>query len=189
MTTDLLGESNEDSGLFSAPYNPNSVRAEGSPPGCSDFENITYSINFLSCPHQIMMDRSEVQTQAEMVCDSAYNPNPNLILPVLVSSLMPANMSYQQYNADSGTFSYAKDSSLSSVSSTTNSIESCDPASRVETGCESLDELVNGPTKLKGNFEDGTICDDNPCYHCLPAGSHSFPPVDDDYQPFQNLAA
>ncbi|GLD58290.1 uncharacterized protein AKAME5_001042200 [Lates japonicus] len=207
VTTDLLGESNEDSGLFSTPYNPNSVRAEGSPPGCSDFENMTYSINFLSCPHQIMMDSSEVQTQAEMVCDSAYNPSegetvscPNqqvqaclpptqqgINLPVLVSSLMPANMSYQQYN--SGTFSYAKDSSLSSVSSATNTIGSCDLASRVEAGCESLDEVVDGPTKLNGNFEDGTICDDNPCYHCLPAGSHSFPPVDDDYQAFQNLAA
>lgn len=134
-----------------------------------------------------------------MLCDSAYHSSegdvvicadqrtpacPLVNLPPVVSSLMPTDMSYQQCNADSGRFSYAEDSSLSSVSSGTNTT---DPVCRVEVGCESFDEGVGGVTKLSGKTEELIICDENPCYGCGPAGSHSFPPVDDDYQAFQNL--
>lgn len=136
-----------------------------------------------------------------MLCDSAYHPSegdvicagqqtpacPLVNLLPVVSSLMPTDMSYQQCNTDSGRFSYAEDSSLSSVSSGTNTTASCDPVSRVEAGCESLDEGMGGATKLNGKTKETTICDETPCYGCGPAGSHSFPPVDDDYQAFQNL--
>ncbi|GAA6217684.1 uncharacterized protein LOC108877014 [Lates japonicus] len=198
LTTSPLTELNKDSGLFSVPFD---VRADDVNSGSSGFDNKTYSILMPSCPHQ-MMDSSEVQSQAEMLFDSAYHPSeggtvscadqqapacPLLNLPPGVSSLMPSDMSYQQCNADSGRFSDAEDSSLSSVSSGTNTLASTDPVSRVEAGCDSLDEVIGGPMTLNGKTEEAPMCDDNPCYGCVPAGSHSFPPVDDDYQAFQNL--
>uniref|UniRef100_A0A3B4U200 Uncharacterized protein n=1 Tax=Seriola dumerili TaxID=41447 RepID=A0A3B4U200_SERDU len=188
LTTNLLTESNKDSGLFSAPNNPCSVRADDVNSGSSGFDNKTYSILVPNCPRQIMMDSSEVQTQDAMLCDSAYHPSegdmvicpdqqvpacPLLNLPPVVSSPMPSDMSYQPCNADSGRLSLADDSSLSSISSGTNTTASCDPVSRVEAGCDS--------------FEEATICDDNPCYGCMPAGSPNFPQVNDDYQAFQSL--
>lgn len=199
MTTNLLTESNKDSGLLSTPDNPCGVAAEGSnsSPGPIDFDNKTYIPN---CPHQITTDSSEVQTQAKMLCDSAYHPSEGDIvicadqqapaplpfnLPLVVSCLMPTDMSYQQCNAESVGFSYAEDSSLSSISSGTNTIASCDPVSRVEAECESFDEMFGGATMLNGM--EAAICDENPCYGCVPARSQSFPPVDDDYQAFQTL--
>ncbi|XP_039979596.1 uncharacterized protein LOC120788110 isoform X3 [Xiphias gladius] len=202
LTTNLLTESNKDSGLFSAPNNLFVVSADDMSSGSSGFDNKTYSILIPSCQGQIVMGRSDVQTQAKMVCDSAYHPSegdvvtcsdqqapacPLLNLPAVVSSLLPTDMSYQQHNADSERFSCAEDSSLSSFSSGTITIASCDPVYRVEAGLESFDEVVSGATKPNGKMEEATVCDDNPCYGCLPAGSHSFPPVDDDYQAFQNL--
>ncbi|XP_050933335.1 uncharacterized protein LOC108877014 isoform X2 [Lates calcarifer] len=198
LTTSPLTELNKDSGLFSVPFD---VRADDVDSGSSGFDNKTYSILMPSCPHQLM-DSSEVQSQAEMLFDSGYHPSeggtvscadheapacPLLNLPPGVSSLMPSDMSYQQCNADSGRFSDAEDSSLSSVSSGTNTLASTDPVSRVEAGCDSLDEVIGGPMMLNGKTEEVPMCDDNPCYGCVPAGSHSFPPVDDDYQAFQNL--
>ena len=137
-----------------------------------------------------------------MQCDSAYHPSQDDIvicadqpvqtcplitfLPV-ASSLMPMDMSYQQCNSDSGRFSCAEDSSSSSSSSGTNPIASCDPAIMVENGCESSDEAVGDATKLNGKHEVAIKKDKNPCYGCVPAVSHSFPPVSDDYQAFQNL--
>ncbi|XP_075966267.1 uncharacterized protein LOC142970007 [Anarhichas minor] len=191
-----------DSNLLSSPYNPCGVRADDMSCWSSGFDNKTYSILIPSCPHQILTDSSEVQTPAEMLCDSAYRPsagdivtcvNPQAPTCPLVNSLpgvpsiMPMDMSYQQCNADSGAFSYAEDSSLSAVSSGTNTIGSCDPVSRVEANCESSEEAVRGATKQHGITEGAARCDENPCYGCVPAGSCSFPPVDDDYQPFQNL--
>ncbi|XP_040892012.1 uncharacterized protein LOC121180560 [Toxotes jaculatrix] len=69
VTTNQLRESNEASGLFSAPYNPSS----NNDPGSTDFENMSYFIRIPSYPHQKMTDSSEVQTQADMIChgDSA----------------------------------------------------------------------------------------------------------------------
>ncbi|XP_039650419.1 uncharacterized protein LOC120555626 isoform X2 [Perca fluviatilis] len=183
LITNSFTEVNQDSGLLSSSYNPCGVRANDMSSGSCGFENKTYSILIPSGPHQNLTDNSELPTDTEMLCDSEYHPSvgdvtcvdqhtpacPLVNFPPVVLSLMPTDMSYQQSNADSGEFSYAEDSSLSSVSSGTNTIALCDPVSRVEGGCKSI------------------ICDENPCYGCAPAGSHSFPPVDDGYQAFQNL--
>lgn len=134
-----------------------------------------------------MTDSSENQTQAEMLCDSAYHPSegdkqaPACLVPVqdinfppVAPSLIQTEMSYQG-NADSGRFSYAEDSSLSSTTS-------YDLLSRVE----NFDECVVA-TKLDGQNEEVTVCDDNPCYNCVPPNSCNFLPVDDNYQTFQSL--
>ncbi|XP_067449711.1 uncharacterized protein [Thunnus thynnus] len=108
VTAPLLTESNEDSGLLSATYNP-CVTADDlkNSPQSTDFDNMTYLIRIPSC--QIMMNNSE------MFCDSVYHPSEgdmmtcpdkqapvcpdpvqqNIILPAVVSSLMPTDMSYQ----------------------------------------------------------------------------------------------
>ncbi|TDH17240.1 hypothetical protein EPR50_G00006360 [Perca flavescens] len=201
LITNSFSEENQDSGLLFSSYNPCGVRADDMSSGSSGFENKTYSILIPCGPHQNLTDSSEFQTDAEMLCDSEYHPSvgdltcvdqhapacPLVNFPPVVLSLMPTDMSYQQSNADSGEFSYAEDYSLSSVSSGTNTIALCDPVSRVEGGCESFDESVCGATKLHGKTERAIICDENPCSSYAPAGSHSFPPVDDGYQAFQNL--
>ncbi|XP_071346258.1 uncharacterized protein [Trachinotus anak] len=202
LTPNLFTEPKKDSGLFSAPDNPCGVRADDVNSGSSGFDNKTYSILIPNCPQQIMINSSEVQTQAAMVCDSAYHPSegdmvtcpdqqvqasPLFNLPQVVSSLIPSDMSYQPCNADSGRLSYAEDSSLSSISSGTNTTASCDPVSGVEPVCESFDDWVSDSTKPNGKSEETTVCDDNPCYGCLPTGSRSFPQVNDDYQAFQSL--
>lgn len=119
-TTNLLTESNKDSGLLFTPDNPHGVKADDSTfsPESTDFDNKTYLPNW---PHQIA-------TQAQMLCVSAYHPSegdtvispdqqaparPLVNSPPLGSSLMPTDMSYQQQNADSGKFPYTEDSSLS----------------------------------------------------------------------------
>ncbi|XP_074468362.1 uncharacterized protein LOC141753510 [Sebastes fasciatus] len=199
LTTNPLAELNKGGGLLSSPYNPCGVRADEMSSGSSGFDNKSYSILIPSCPHQVVTDSSEVQTQAEMRCDSAYHPIagdvepsvdqqapacPLVDFPPVVLSVMPTDMSYQQSNADSGGFPYAEDSSLSSVSSGTNTVAPCDPVTRDQAGRESSDEAVRGATKPHGKTEEA---DENPCYGSVPAGSRSLPPVDDDYQPFHNL--
>ncbi|KAM9366495.1 uncharacterized protein ABDE67_000718 [Symphorus nematophorus] len=202
LTTTPLTELNKDSGLLSASYNLCGVTTEDTSSGSSGFVNRTYSILIPNLPHQITTEGCEVQTQGEMLCESAYHPSegnvvicadqqvpacPLLTLPPVISSPVSTDMSYQQCNADSGRFSCAEDSSTSCSSSGTNTIASCDPVSRVDPWCESSDELVGGAAKLNGKTEEAMICDENPCYGCVPAGSHNFPPVDNDYQAFQNL--
>ncbi|XP_044198753.1 uncharacterized protein LOC122974723 isoform X3 [Thunnus albacares] len=108
VTASLLTESNKDSDLLSATYNP-CVTADDlkNSPQSTDFDNMTYLIRIPSC--QIMMNNSE------MFCDSVYHPSEgdmmtcpdkqapvcpdpvqqNIILPAVVSSLMPTDMSYQ----------------------------------------------------------------------------------------------
>ncbi|XP_042364225.1 uncharacterized protein LOC121959077 [Plectropomus leopardus] len=199
-TISLNAEVNKDSGLLSSSCNPCDVRADDMKSGSSCFENKTYNVFIPSVPHEMMTSSSEVQTQAEMLCDSAYRPSagddvtfvdqqaPACLLvnsPPVVSSLMPTDMSYHPRNADLGGFAYAEDFSLSSSlsSTSTGTIASCDPVSTAEVGCESFDEAK----KLHGKVEGEIICDENPCYRGVPAVSSSFPPVDDDYQSFQNL--
>ena len=108
VTASLLTESNKDSGLLSATYNP-CVTADDlkNSPQSTDFDNMTYLIRIPSC--QILMNNSE------MFCDFVYHPSEgdmmtcpdkqapvcpdpvqqNIILPAVVSSLMPTDMSYQ----------------------------------------------------------------------------------------------
>ncbi|CAK6967272.1 uncharacterized protein LOC128358907 [Scomber scombrus] len=198
VTSNLLTESTKGSGSFSTPYNNCSVKAYDSSSGSSGFDNKTYSILIPAC--QTVTDSSENQTQAEMLCDSAYHPSEgdmmtcldkqapaclvpvqDIIFPPVASSLIQTDMSYQG-NADSGRFSYAEDSSLSSISSSTNTTASCDLLSRVE----NFDECVVA-TKPDGQSEEVTVCDENPCYNCVPPNSCNFLPVDDNYQAFQSL--
>lgn len=189
VTTSQFLDSNKDSGFFSVLSNPCGIRADNS--GSSGFDNRTYSIVIPSSMQHNMTDSSEVQPQAEMVCDSAYHPSegdtsacaeeplpvcPLFNLPLQASPLMPTDMSYHQCNADSAN---AEDSGLSSASR--------DLVSRVKGGCESFDELVTDATHLNGINEEAVVCDEKPFYGHVPAGSHSFLQVDDDYQAFQNL--
>ncbi|XP_070692342.1 uncharacterized protein [Pempheris klunzingeri] len=192
VTTNPQRKLSKDNALVCAPYNRFGVRADGMSSGSSDFDNITYFNP--SCPQEITTNSSE--GQVEMFCDSAYQPSeggvvispsqqaptcPLVNLPPLVSPLMmPTDMSYQQCNPDCGRVSYAEDSSLSSICSGSNTVESSDPVPRVEVGSESC-EVVGGATMFYGKTRDATVCDEKPCYGCVPACS-----VDDDYQPFQN---
>ncbi|KAF3686260.1 hypothetical protein EXN66_Car001932 [Channa argus] len=184
--TGLLLDSNKDISSLSVSFNSCGVGADSS--GSSGFDNKTYSILLPSCPQEFGTDSSEVQTLAKMVCDTGYHPSeggtvicveqqvppcPVFSLPLVASSVLPTDMSYQQCKADSA---YAEDSSLSSVSSGSHTI---DPVSRVEAGCETADEV--------GESEEAMVCDENPCYGCVPAVSHGHPTVEDDYQAFQNL--
>ncbi|KAG8001445.1 hypothetical protein GBF38_007103 [Nibea albiflora] len=103
LTTNAHAESNKDSGLFSAPNNHCGTRPDHMRPFV--FDNKTYFTSLSSFPHQITTDNSEDQTQAEMLCDSAYQPNEGACfeqqaqahLPV-VSSFIKVDMSYQQCN-------------------------------------------------------------------------------------------
>lgn len=165
--------------------------AEDMNSGSFGLVNKTYSILLPNFPSQ---STTEVHMESKMLCDSDYHPSegvtvistyqmtpacPLITLPPDAPSLMPTDMSYQPCNADSGTVSFAEDSGLSSISSDTNTAALCDLVPQVEPACES---------SAKGNTEQVIVCDENPCYGSMPTGSHSFPAVDFDYQPFQSLA-
>ncbi|XP_060924292.1 uncharacterized protein LOC132998587 [Limanda limanda] len=200
LTSNPLNKSNQADGLFSAPCTPCGVKAMEVNSGSSGFDNKSYSILIPNPPHQIMTESSEVQTQAEMVCDSAYCPVEDkmvtcpdqrapacllLNLPWSGSSRMATEMSYQQCNADSGRLSCEEDSSLFSISSDTDTTASCDPVPRVEAGYESVDEGASRMTQPNQERKVVIISDDNTSF--VPAGSQSFPQVDDAYQSFQAL--
>ncbi|XP_031586736.2 uncharacterized protein LOC116313256 [Oreochromis aureus] len=187
------------SDLCSAPYNPCSVQANDTSSGSSVFENKTYSLLIPVSEHQAMTGNLEAQEKAEMLCVPDYHPSksdmemcPHQLLPSCQvpaqqdsgSFLRQTDMSYQSYKADSGTFSYEEDTSLSSVSSGTNASDSCEFSSRAEAEFESSDEVISGKPKLG---EEVTICDENPCYGCVPKGSNSFLAMDDDYQALPSL--
>ncbi|KAM3626101.1 uncharacterized protein V6R79_022495 [Siganus canaliculatus] len=189
LTASPLTELN--SALLSAPDNLLDVRAVSVSPGSSSFDNETYSILLPSLPHQI--EAIEPEVKAEMICDSAYHPSegntmsygdqqgpacPLVCFPPAVSSFMPTDMSYQQCQAVTGSFSYGEDCSLTSGSSGTNTAASCDLISRVDE-YESYADATDPCRNAK--------IDENPCYGCLPVASFSFPPVDNDYQAFENL--
>ncbi|KAK5873770.1 hypothetical protein PBY51_018782 [Eleginops maclovinus] len=194
LITNALTETNKDSGLPSTPYKPCDVRAEDTSVGSYSFDNETYSCLLPNFAHQIVMDCSDVK--AEIPCDSEYLHNTSTMVPCVDKqalacplfhlppqdpSLMPIDMSYQQNNADSWGVSHAEDSSLSSVSSGTNTIASWDHMSGVKSDSEGFDEAIHDATK------GPIICDENPSYGAVPAGLQSLPPVYDDYQPFQSL--
>uniref|UniRef100_A0A3Q3WPS2 Uncharacterized protein n=1 Tax=Mola mola TaxID=94237 RepID=A0A3Q3WPS2_MOLML len=201
LTTSPLAEFNKNNGLFSSPSNLCGVKPDDINSGSSSFDNRTYSILIPSLPQHIKEEVSEVRTTAELPCDSAYHPSegdivfcadqqlpacPLFTSPPVVPSLLATDMSYQQCNADSVRFLHAEDSSLPSVSSGSGT-SSCNLVSGVEAGCECSDEVYGDATKLNVKVEKANVCDDNPCYGCVPAGSSSFPPVEDDYQAFQSL--
>lgn len=175
---------NKDGGLLSSPDKPRGVRADDAGCGSSDFINKTYSVLFPGC--QTVTDASEVQAQAEMLCESTYHPIVTSVdpqAPALVNSppgvlsLVTTDMSYRPCNADSVGFPSAEDSGLSFASSGTDTMASCDPVSRLEARRPSSEEA----TKPRGKAEGETTTDEKP------AGSRSFPPMDDDYQSFQSL--
>lgn len=187
-TSPFLG-SNKDSGFFSVLSNP--CGAVDIDSGSSGFDNKSYSMFIPSSMQQNMTDSSEVQPQAEMVCESAYHPSegdtlasaeqqlavcPLLDLPLQAAPLMPTDMSYHQCSADSAS---AENSGLSSASRVL--------VFRVEAACESSDELARDATHQNGMKEEALLCEEKPCYGHVPAGSHGFLQVEDDYQAFQNL--
>ncbi|XP_028258413.1 uncharacterized protein LOC114433859 isoform X4 [Parambassis ranga] len=183
LTTSPLAEVNRDSDLLLTPYNPCSS-------GSSGIDNKTYSI--LIGQKETMADSSEVLMQPDMACDPSYHsserdtmncPDQQVPLPLVSPSMASpvlADMSYQQCNADSGRFS---ESSLSSISSGTNTATSCDAAA--EAGCESSDEVVSDATKLSSNSGKAFTDVGNPSHGCVAA--QRLLAVDDDYQAFQNL--
>ncbi|XP_051799689.1 uncharacterized protein LOC110961238 isoform X3 [Acanthochromis polyacanthus] len=73
---------------------------------------------------------------------------------------------------------------LCSISSGINTTTSCDVLSRAEARNQGSDKAVRGLTN--GKSEEASICVKNP-FTCVPAESHSFLAVDDDYQAFPNL--
>ncbi|XP_071377686.1 uncharacterized protein [Centroberyx affinis] len=204
VTNTSLTESQKDNGLLSTAYSTCSVtQYDLKSPGSSSFDNKTYSILIPSCQKQITSGSSENHMQPVVSCDPAYLPSEGDILrnacpdqqvpaclvtgqqdAVLPPSCMQTDFSYQPCNAE--------DSGLTSVSSGSSTSASSDLVSRVEAGCENFDEAVSGATIPIETTQDvyiekAPICDENPCYGSLPAPSHSFPPVDDDYQAFQSL--
>ncbi|KAM8762323.1 uncharacterized protein AB9X84_007143 isoform 3-T3 [Acanthopagrus schlegelii] len=184
LTTSPFQAINPAIDLISSPYNLCDVRADDVNSGSSGFDNKTYSILIPNLPHPTL----DVGGSAPLESSDQQIPAcPLITFPPAASSLIPMDMSYQQCSLDSERFSCAEDSSLSSSSSSTNPIAPCDPAFRVENGCERSDEAVGDAAKLNGTHEVAIKCDENPCYGCVPAVSHSFPPVNDDYQAFQNL--
>ncbi|XP_034088095.1 uncharacterized protein LOC117556711 isoform X1 [Gymnodraco acuticeps] len=194
LTTNLLTEPNKDFGLPSSPYKPCGVRADDTSVGSYCFDNQTY------CSLLPNFDGSDVK--AEILSDSEYLHSsgdivprvhqqalacPLFKLPPGDSALMPIDMSYQQNNTDSLGVPHAEDSSLSSVSSGTDTNASCDHVSGVKSDGEGFDEAVHDATKLVEKTEGVIICDENPFYGGVPAGLQSLPPVYNDYQPFQSL--
>lgn len=202
LATRPLKDLNRDSGLVSSSYNPCGIRADNMSMGSLGLDNRSYSLLIPSLQHPNMTDSSDGQTQVEMLCDSSYHPMEGntvidaeqqapacllLNFPPMASSLVQTDMSYQQCNAGPERSSCAENSSLSSISSGTNTVASCDGAFGVEMGCEGSDVAISDATKLDGKTEEVTVCDENPCYGCMPTGSHGFPLVDDDYQTFQSV--
>ncbi|XP_033931712.1 uncharacterized protein [Pseudochaenichthys georgianus] len=194
LTTNLLTEPKKDFGLPSSPYKPCGVRANDTNVGSYCFDNQTY------CSRLPYFDGSDVK--AEILSDSEYLHSSGDIVPRIDqqalacplfklppgdSALIPIDMSYQQNNTDSWGVSHAEDSSLSSVSSGTDTNASCDHVSGVKSDGEGFDEAVHDATKLVEKTEGVIICDENPFYGGVPAGLQSLPPVYDDYQPFQSL--
>ncbi|XP_068597995.1 uncharacterized protein [Brachionichthys hirsutus] len=170
-----------DSGLLSSPSTLCDWNC-----GLYDIDNKTYSI--FNIPRQRMSCSPAVQTQAEMLCDSAYHPSrgdayqpvpacPLVNVPPAASSALPVDMSYQQCNAGPGRVSNMEDSPLSSGA---HKPEPCDSPSRGEAGCDSSDTFAGGTGKLN-------ICDEDPCCNLVPAGSQCFPSIDDAYKPFHIL--
>ncbi|XP_041636391.1 uncharacterized protein LOC121505290 isoform X2 [Cheilinus undulatus] len=186
LTTGLMTDFPQDSSLLCAPHNLCDVQDEDMSSGLSAFLNKTYSIPIPGDPVQTTTDISEVQI--EMPCETAHRPSegatvistyqqaapcPPITLPF---SLIPTDISYQPCNTNSGTCSF-QDSGISSVSSGTNTTQSCDPVCEVEAACEGFE---NGKIDA-----EAIVSDENPC--SVPAESHSIPAVDYDYQPFQHL--
>lgn len=202
LTTSPIKELNRDCGFFPPSSNFCGVSRDDRCSGSSCFDNKTYSVLIPSFLVQIMAEGSEVQSQAEMLCDSAYrpsqgdivigaDPHPAACQPIIshpeVPSAIATDMSYQQCTTEPVQFSCAEDSSVSSIIDGSGTISSCDPVFGVEAGCECTDGVVGSAARLDVQREKAAVCDDNPCYGCVPAPSHSFPPVDDDYQAFQSL--
>ncbi|XP_053175349.1 uncharacterized protein LOC128358965 [Scomber japonicus] len=73
MATCQLTESNKDDGFLSASYSPYSTADDlKNSPQFTNFHNMTYLIGTPTCE---IMSSSENQTQAKILCDSAYHPS------------------------------------------------------------------------------------------------------------------
>lgn len=178
------------SSLFSSPTSLWDSRANNTSSASSGIDNKTYSIVIPGFPQEIPANGSAAHLQAEIECDSAYQASEGhagigsqQLLPAPLcsgspsSSLMQTEMCYQQCKAEPESFPQAGAPSVSSFSTVLD-----DPLPGAEVGHSS------GPDKLAVQLEAEAVlvCDQNPCYGAVPAGSCAFLPVEDGYQPFQS---
>lgn len=185
-------ELHKDNSFFSSPTTLWDSRVNNTSSASSGIDNKTYSIVIPSSPQEILANGLAAHLQAEIECDSAYQASEGhsgihseqlLQSPLMLcesspsSSLMQTDMSYQQCKAEPESFPLAGAPSVSSFSTVSD-----DPLPGAEDGHSS------GPDKLAVQLkaEAVTVCDQNPCYGAVPAGSCSFPLVEDGYQPFQS---
>lgn len=149
LATNPFNESNGDSGLFPAPYNPCGARADGMSSESSGFINPSYARKI---PDQEVPD-----------CPFPAQQD--------ISSHVQTDLSYQQCNADPQRVSGTEGCSLFPNPSGAETRASSELESRVG---------FSGATKL-------TETGENPP-SCLPADSHGFLEVEDDYQPIKRHA-
>ncbi|XP_075906595.1 uncharacterized protein LOC142904391 isoform X2 [Nelusetta ayraudi] len=190
-------ELHKDSGLFSSPSALWGSGANDTNSSSSGFDNKTYSILIPVFPQEIPANGPAAHLRGEIEFDAANHASEGpaaicseqlLPTPLLLcggppgSFVMPTDMSYQQCNAEPESFPHAEAPSVLSLSNGGNSTVSGDPVPRVEAG------HGGGPDELAPQLkaESLVVCDENPRYGAVPAGSCGFPAVEDEYQPFQS---
>lgn len=185
------------SGLFSSPSALWGSGANDTNSSSSGFDNKTYSILIPVFSQEIPADGPAAHLRGEIEFDAADHASEGpaaicseqlLPTPLLLcggppgSSLMPTDMSYQQCSAELESFPHAEAPSVLSLSNGGNATVSGDPVPGAEAG------HGGGPDELAAQLRAGAlvVCDENPCYGTVPAGSFGFPAVEDEYQPFQS---
>lgn len=182
----------KDSGLVSSPATLWDSRANNASSASSGIDNKTYSMVVPGFQEEIPANGPAAHLQAEVEWDSAYQASQGhagihseQLLPAplmlcggsLASSLTQTDMSYQQCNVETEILPKVGAPSVSSFSSVLG-----DPLPGAEDGHRSDPDKLG--VQLKA--ESVTVCNQNPCYGAVPAGSCGFPPVEDGYRPFQS---
>lgn len=185
------------SGLFSSPSALWGSGANDSNSSSSGFDNKTYSILIPVFPQEVPDNGPAAHLRGEMEFDGAYHASEGpaaicseqlLPAPLMLcggppgSSLMPTDMSYQQCNAEPESFPHAEAPGVLSLSNGGDATVPGDPVPGAEAGHGA------GPDELAAQLkaEALLVCDENPCYGAVPAGSFGFPAVENEYQPFQS---
>lgn len=190
-------ELHKDSGLFPSPSTLWGSGANDTSSASSGIDNKTYSILIPGFPQEIPANSMAAHLQAEIEFDSTYHASEGhaailsdqlLSTPLLLcggppgSSLMQTDMSYQQCNVEPESFPQAEAPSVSPLSNGGNATVSGDPVPGAEAG------HGGGPHEQAVQLKEEAlaVCDVNPSYGAVPVASFSFPPVEDEYQPFQS---
>lgn len=165
---------------FSSPATQWESRSINTSSASSGIDNKTYLIAFPGSPLEIPATGT-----AGIECDSAYQAQEGpagvgceqlLPAPLMLchaspsSSLMQTDMSYQQCQAEPAP----------SVSSFSTVLDDPPPCPDDGHSCNP------GKLAVQLTAEAVMVCDQNPCYGAVPAGSCDFLPVEDGYQPFQS---